>query len=52
MRLISFIENPQVIKKILKHWGLWEVKPRPPSETVKIRTLFAEAHIDYFDTHS
>jgi hypothetical protein len=30
MRVISFIEDPQVIKKILKHLGLWEVNPRPP----------------------
>ena len=25
MRVISFIENPRIIKKILKHLGLWEV---------------------------
>jgi len=30
MRIISFIENEQVISKILKHLGLWEVKQRPP----------------------
>jgi hypothetical protein len=30
MKVISFIENPDVIKKILKHLGLWLVKPTPP----------------------
>jgi len=30
MRIISFIENEEVIKKILKHLGLWNVKARPP----------------------
>jgi hypothetical protein len=52
MRIIAFIEKQEVIKKILKHLGLWEVKPRPPSQTAKMRTLFTEPHIDYFDTHS
>jgi hypothetical protein len=30
MKVISFIEDPDVIKKILKHLGLWLVKPTPP----------------------
>jgi len=30
MKIISFIEDGQLIKKILKHLGLWEVKQRPP----------------------
>jgi len=30
MRIISFIEDEEVIKKILKHLGLWEIKTRPP----------------------
>ena len=30
MRIISFIEDEEVIKKILKHLGLWDVKARPP----------------------
>jgi hypothetical protein len=28
MRIISFIDQPEVIKKILEHLGLWE-SPRP-----------------------
>jgi len=30
MRIIAFIEDEEVIKKILKHLGLWESKQRPP----------------------
>jgi len=30
MRIIAFIEDEEVIKKILKHLGLWEIKQRPP----------------------
>jgi len=29
MRVIAFIEDEGVIKKILKHLGLWEVKRKP-----------------------
>lgn len=28
--LFSFIEDPDVIRKILKHLDLWEIKSRPP----------------------
>ena len=30
MRIISFIENPSVIREILMHLGLWLVRSRPP----------------------
>jgi hypothetical protein len=30
MRMTSFIEDEEVIKKILKYLGLWEKKARPP----------------------
>ena len=30
MRIVAFIEDEEVIKKILKHLGLWEPKARPP----------------------
>jgi hypothetical protein len=33
MRILAFIEDNQVIKKILKHLGLWELKARPPPRT-------------------
>jgi hypothetical protein len=31
MRLSSSIEDEQVIRKILKHLGIWEVKCKPQS---------------------
>ena len=30
MKFISIIECPEIIKKILRHLGLWEKKARPP----------------------
>ena len=33
MRVIAAIEDPDVIRKILKHLDLWEVKARPPPKT-------------------
>jgi predicted DNA-binding protein (UPF0278 family) len=40
MRIIAFIEDEEVIKKILKHLGLWEAKARPPQRfTSMIRSL-------------
>ena len=30
MRIISFIDQPDVIKKVLQHLGLWEESHAPP----------------------
>ena len=30
MRIISFIEDPSVIRAILEHLGLWLARTRPP----------------------
>ena len=30
MRIVSFIEEPYVIQKILRHCELWKEAPRPP----------------------
>ena len=30
MKIISFIEDQTVVRKILQHLGLWETQPRPP----------------------
>ena len=30
MKVISVIENEDIIRKILKHLGLWDLKARPP----------------------
>jgi hypothetical protein len=47
MKIISFIENEEVIKKILKHLGLWEVKARPPP---RANASPPDVHIDYSDS--
>ncbi|MBN2254063.1 MAG: hypothetical protein JW701_10225, partial [Kosmotogaceae bacterium] len=47
MKVISVIEDEDVIKKILKHPGLWEVKPRPPPRNAKSQPLSTDPHIDY-----
>ena len=33
MRIISFIDQPEVIKKILQHLGLWKESHAPPERT-------------------
>ena len=30
MRILAFIEDQEVIRKILSHLGLWKRTPRPP----------------------
>ena len=47
MRIISFIEYEEVIKKILKHLGLWKIKARPPPKANRPRP---NVHIDYSDS--
>jgi hypothetical protein len=46
MKVISVIEDQHVIKKILKHLGLWEVKLRPPPKATRPAKM-AEYSIDY-----
>ena len=43
MRVIAFIEDEEVIKKILKHLGLWEVKAQPPP---KVKAPSATIYLD------
>jgi hypothetical protein len=33
MKIISVIEDEEIIKKILKPFGLWKIKERPPPKT-------------------
>jgi hypothetical protein len=47
MKILSFIEDPEVIKKILKHLGLWDRKARPPP---KVTAPPPNLRIDYFDS--
>ena len=49
MRIIRFIENEEVIKKILKHFGLWDVKARPPSRSTAPPKA-SEYSMDYTDS--
>ena len=30
MKILYFIEDPEIIKKILKHLDLWDIQHRPP----------------------
>ena len=46
MKVISVIEDQEVIEKILKHLGLGEVKPRPPPKPTG-QTNIAGYSIDY-----
>ena len=57
MKVISVIDDEEVIKKILKYLGLWELNPPyfwrakarpPPKATWLPKTL--EYHIDYSDS--
>lgn len=50
MKVISVIEDQDVIKKILMHLGLWQVKPRPPPRNAKSQPLSTEPHIAYSDS--
>ncbi len=47
MKIIAFIEDEQVISKILKHLGLWQVKQRPPP---RANAPCPNIHIDYTDS--
>jgi hypothetical protein len=47
MKIIAFIEQEEVVKKILKHVGLWEVKCRPPP---KIHSPPGDLYTDYSDS--
>ena len=49
MQIISFIEDEEVIKKILKHLGLWEIKTRPPPKANEPPKA-PEYYIDYTDS--
>ena len=47
MRILAFIEDEEVIKKILKHLDLWERKARPPP---KANAPQPNIHIDNSDS--
>jgi len=39
MRIISFIDQPDVIKKILQHLGLWQESLAPPATGSAIKEI-------------
>jgi len=44
MKIISFIQDEEVIEKILNHLGLWEMKAQPPpKQSASLVTM----HFDY-----
>ncbi len=47
MRIISFIENEEVIRRILEHLGLWLVKRRPQP---RANAPPVHIHLDYSDS--
>jgi len=50
MAVIAFIEDEEVIKKILKHLGLCGGETQTSSRMAKTQPLHTEPHIDYSDT--
>ena len=49
MKVISVIEDEEVIKKILKHLGLWDRKARPPPKATGPPEI-PQYSIDYSDS--
>jgi len=47
MKVISFIEDLEVIRKILEHLGLWLVKRRPQP---RANAPPVNIHLDYSDS--
>ncbi len=46
MKILSFIEDPEIIKKILKHLDLWDSKSKPlPRANAPPNNI--EPHLDY-----
>jgi hypothetical protein len=49
MKVIAFIEDEDVIRKILAHLGLWEAKVRPPP-VGSASSVLLERRIDCSDS--
>jgi len=47
MKVVRFIEDQEVIEKILKHLGLWDLKSKPPPRT---NAPPMHVHLDYSDS--
>ncbi|MFQ5904453.1 MAG: transposase [Candidatus Binatia bacterium] len=49
MKIVSFIEDPEVIRKILVHLGLWEIPPRAPPRSSPAFQEEVVCDYDFFD---
>jgi len=47
MGVIAVIEEQNVVRKILDHLGIWEVKPRPPPPIPKAQPRYTGPYVDY-----
>jgi hypothetical protein len=47
MRIIAWIEQEEIVKKVLKHVGLWDVKQKRP-----LPKTHSPPEISYFDSHN
>jgi hypothetical protein len=46
MKILSFIEDPEIIKKILKHLDFWDLKSKPlPRANAPPNNI--KPHLDY-----
>jgi len=54
MRILAFIEDEEVIEKILKHLGLWDLRVRPPPKVkappVRFQIDYSDSQISSFDS--
>jgi len=47
MRIISSIEDPSVIRDILKHLGIWLIRSRPPPKILAPPTFIKSESADH-----
>jgi hypothetical protein len=47
MKIIAFLEDPPVVRKILQHLGLWETQQRPPPKRIIPSTVVEPIPEDY-----
>ena len=49
MRIISFIEDQEVIDKILRHLGLWQNKQRPPPKPLELQLDYRDSQLPCYE---
>ena len=52
MKVISFIEDDALIKKILEHLGLWEIRIHDPPQSDETHFPAVDTELTYDDTYS